>query len=143
MTRREVRLHCRLRRPAIPRDDLAGFALDVLGRLNLEGEVGVKLCSVRAMAGLNRRFRGKSGPTDVLAFSDGTGRPDGTPYLGDVVIAASVAEDQAREAGIPFEAELRRLLLHGLLHLAGFDHETDGGTMARKERGLRKEWGLP
>ncbi len=143
MTRREVRLHCSLRKPVIPRDDLAGFALDVLGRLGLEGEVGVKLCSSRAMAELNRRFRGKSGPTDVLAFPDGTARPDGTTYIGDVVIAAPVAQAQAKEAGIPFEAELRRLLLHGLMHLAGFDHETDGGTMARKERSLRKEWGLP
>lgn len=143
MSRREVRLHCRLKSPAVPKDDLAGFALDVLGRLDLEGEVGVKLCSARAMADMNRRFRGKGGPTDVLAFPDGTERPDGTAYIGDVVIAAPVAQAQARVAGIPFEAELRRLLLHGLLHLAGYDHETDGGTMARKERGLRKEWGLP
>lgn len=143
MTRREVRLHCRLRRPLIPRDELAGFALDVLGRLDLEGEVGVKFCTAPAMADLNSRFRGKGGPTDVLAFPDGTPRPEGGTYIGDVVIAASVAQDQAREAGITLEAELKRLLLHGLLHLAGFDHEVDGGTMARKERGLRKEWGLP
>ena len=142
MERREVRVHGRIPKTKVTKEALAAFALDVLGRLDLGGEVGIRLCGERTMAGFNRRYRGKAGPTDVLAFPDGTAGPDGVPYLGDLVVAVPVAERQAREAGLTLESELRRLLLHGILHLAGYDHETDGGTMARKERALRKEWGI-
>ena len=142
MTRREVRLHCRLRKTAVPKDELAAFALDVLGRLGLEGELGIKLCSDATMATYNRNYRHKAGPTDVLSFPDGTTDPEGARYVGDILIALPVAARQAKEAGHPLATELKRLLLHGILHLAGYDHETDGGTMARKERALRKEWGI-
>jgi probable rRNA maturation factor len=140
--RREVRLHCRLSRPGIPREALVSFALDVLGRLGLEGEVGIKVCGNRPVAEMNERYRNKSGPTDVLSFPNGGPAPDGGVYIGDILIAAPVAARAAAEAGHPLEVELRRLILHGLLHLAGFDHEVDGGTMARKERVLRREWDL-
>jgi probable rRNA maturation factor len=121
---------------------LVAFALDILGRLALEGEVGVKLCSDATMAAYNRKYRQKAGPTDVLSFADGSVRPEGGVYLGDIVIAVPVAARQAKEAGHSLAVELQILLLHGLLHLAGYDHETDGGTMGRKERALRKEWGI-
>lgn len=143
MTRREVRLHSRLRRPDVSKDALAAFALDVMGRIGLEGEVGIKLCGLRTMVEFNRKYRGKSGPTDVLAFPDGGADESGSVYLGDILIALPVAEAAARERGHSLDLELKRLLLHGLLHLAGHDHETDGGRMARKERTLRKVWGLP
>jgi probable rRNA maturation factor len=142
MSRREVRLHCRLKSLPIPKDDLVGFALDLMGRLNLQGEVGIKICSDRLMSDLNRRYRGKSGPTDVLSFPDGSPLSDGAIYLGDMVIAAGVATRAAKAAGCSVETELKRLLLHGLLHLSGYDHEADGGTMNRKERALRRELGL-
>jgi len=142
MTRREVRLHSRLSKPAIPKDALVAFALDVLGRLALEGEVGVKLCSDATMAAYNRKYRHKAGPTDVLSFPDGSLRQEGGVYLGDIVIAVPVAARQAKAAGHALAVELQILLLHGLLHLAGYDHEKDGGTMSRKERALRKEWGI-
>lgn len=142
MTRREVRLHCRLRKPAIPKDELAAFALDALGRLGLEGELGVKFCSDAAMAEANSTYRHKAGPTDVLSFPDGAADPEGGVYIGDILIALPVAARQAKEAGHPLATEVKRLLLHGILHLAGYDHETDGGTMTRKERALRKEWGI-
>jgi probable rRNA maturation factor len=87
---------------------------------------------------LNRAFRKKDTPTDVLSF------PAGEPgYLGDVVIAAGVARRQARDAGHSLRTELRVLALHGLLHLLGYDHETDSGRMARVERRLRTKGGLP
>jgi probable rRNA maturation factor len=142
MSKREVRLHCRLRKPQISRGELLAFALDVLGRLRLEGELGIRICSSRSMAALNRRFRGKAGPTDVLSFPDGAPQPGGEVYLGDIVIAAPVAAAAAEEEGVPLEVELRRLLLHGILHLAGYDHEADSGAMRRRERALRKEWGI-
>ena len=137
-----MRLHSRLKKPSVRKAELVAFALDALGRLGLEGEVGIKLCSARTMALFNRRFRGKKGPTDVLSFPDGAPGPEGWPYLGDILIAGPVAQAAAEEAGLPVEMEMKRLVLHGILHLAGFDHETDGGAMLRKERSLRKEWGI-
>src|SRR4030095_12658614 len=77
---------------------------------------------------VNRRYRRKDVPTDVLSFvSDERG------YLGDVVIAAGVARRQAKQAGHSLQHELRVLALHGLLHLLGYDHERDAGRMARVE----------
>jgi probable rRNA maturation factor len=108
------------------------------------GAVTVALLSDARVRELNRRFRRKDRPTDVLSFP-------GTPveqaparqrYLGDVVIAAGVARRQAKEAGHSIQTELRVLALHGLLHLLGYDHERDDGRMARLERRLRRKGGL-
>ncbi|MEW5763842.1 MAG: rRNA maturation RNase YbeY [Acidobacteriota bacterium] len=142
MDRREVRLHSRLRKPPLPKEALVSFALDAMSRLGVTGEVGVRFCSDRFMAEANRRYRGKKGPTDVLSFPSGEPAEEGGIYLGDILIAVPVAVRAARAAGQPLETELRRLLLHGLLHLLGYDHETDGGVMERKERRLRREWGI-
>lgn len=142
MNRREVRIHCRLRSPHPPEDELAAFLLDLMGRLGVEGEVGVRLASDRTMAQANRRYRGRSGPTDVLSFPSGHPSEDGTVYLGDILVGMDRARKAAQEAGKPLAWEVKRLLLHGLLHLLGYDHETDGGRMERKERRLRREWGL-
>lgn len=93
------------------------------------------------MRALNRQFRGKDAVTDVLSFP-ATHMPGVSSFLGDIVIAAGVAARQAREAGHPVNTELRVLALHGLLHLLGYDHDTDGGKMARAEARLRKKAGL-
>jgi probable rRNA maturation factor len=87
------------------------------------------------MRALNQRFRGADKTTDVLSF---------TGDLGDIVIAKGVAQRQAREAGHSFQAELRVLALHGLLHLLGYDHHSrhDNGRMARIEARLRRKGGL-
>ena len=90
------------------------------------------------MRRLNRTYRGKDAPTDVLSFP-GQETPEG-PHLGDVVIAVPVARRQAEAAGHSSERELRVLLLHGVLHCLGYDHETDDGTMERLERRLRRRW---
>lgn len=86
---------------------------------------------------LNRRYRRKDAPTDVLSFP-----AEEKGQLGDVVIAAGVARRQAREAGHSLQTEIRVLALHGLLHLLGYDHEHDEGRMARLERRLRRKGGL-
>ena len=137
-----MRLHSRLKKTSVRKAELVAFALDALARLGLGGEVGINVCSARTMALFNRRFRGKKGPTDVLSFQDGAPGPEGWPYLGDILIAGPVAQAAAEETGIPVGMEMKRLVLHGILHLAGFDHEKDGGRMMRKERALRKEWGI-
>jgi probable rRNA maturation factor len=108
------------------------------------GEVTVALVSDARVRELNRRFRRKDAPTDVLSFPAAASGPraDGQRYLGDVVIAAGVARRQAKEAGHSIQTELRVLALHGLLHLLGYDHEGDAGRMARIERRLRRKGGL-
>ena len=86
---------------------------------------------------LNRRFRGVTKPTDVLSFP-----ADEPGELGDIVIARGVAARQARDLGHSLATELKVLALHGLLHLLGYDHERDGGRMARAEARLRRLGGL-
>lgn len=101
------------------------------------GAVTVAIVPDARVQALNRRYRRTNAPTDVLSF------PAGEPgHLGDVVIAAGVARRQARLAGHSLQTELRVLALHGLLHLLGYDHETDAGRMSRVERRLRAKGGL-
>ncbi|GAB4237305.1 MAG: rRNA maturation RNase YbeY [Acidobacteriota bacterium] len=101
----------------------------------------IVLVSDRRMAELNRRFRGCPGTTDVLAFPAARDpwEEDGG-YLGDVVISVDQAD---RQRGASLEEEIGVLALHGVLHLLGYDHETDGGEMVRLERRLRRRVGLP
>ena len=101
------------------------------------GDLSVAVVSDRRMRALNRQFRGKDKVTDVLSFP-----AEIRGFLGDVVIAGGVGVKQAPPAGHPVQTELRVLALHGLLHLLGYDHESDGGTMARVEARLRKKAGL-
>ena len=87
---------------------------------------------------LNREFLGKDWPTDVLSFPAG-----GSAALGDIAISAGRARAQAKAYGHGIETEIGVLMLHGVLHLLGMDHETDGGRMARAESRWRKQLGLP
>ncbi len=91
---------------------------------------------------LNRRFRGKDAPADVLSFPSSNGSA-GNGAAGEIAISFDRAAEQAAEMGHSVEAELQILMLHGLLHLAGMDHETDRGEMARAERRWRGHLGLP
>jgi probable rRNA maturation factor len=99
---------------------------------------GVRFAGDRALARANRGWRGKDAPTDVLSFPGGA-TPEGR-HLGDVLISVPAARRQAAAAGPGVERELRLLLLHGVLHCLGHDHETDGGAMNRLERRLRRRW---
>ena len=99
------------------------------------GEVDVLISGSERLRRLNRRFRRKNKPTDVLSFP----RPSG----GDIAISAQIARDNARLYGHSLADELKILVLHGMLHLAGYDHETDNGRMARVEARLRSQLKLP
>jgi probable rRNA maturation factor len=92
---------------------------------------------------LNREFRGKDAATDVLSFPCHREHAGGSVSLGDIAISASRARVQARQHGHTIEEEIRVLLLHGLLHLLGMDHETDNGRMARAEKRWRAALRLP
>jgi probable rRNA maturation factor len=105
--------------------------------------VTVRLISDTAMARLNRTFRKKRGPTDVLSFpSDGARPGEKEKYIGDIAISPETARRNARRFSRPLPIEIRILILHGMLHLAGFDHETDHGEMDRLERSLRRRFGI-
>ncbi len=166
----------RQRRVRVPLQELEEF----LGRVRQEfglpqaQELTVCLVSDAEMARLNRRFRGRRGPTDVLSFPMGgvkevkelkevkeskeskesnknnsftsstssTSLTSFLSYLGDIAISVETARRNARRLGRGLPDELRILVLHGLLHLLGYDHETDGGQMDRLERRLRRRLGL-
>lgn len=88
------------------------------------------------MRALNRRYRGRDYATDVLSFEYGGENEEGRPLLGELVLAPKVAAANARRWGCPLEREIRKLLVHGLLHLLGYDHETDDGEMNRLQRSV-------
>ena len=108
-----------------------------------QGTVTVQLISDVAMARLNQTFRHKRGTTDVLSFPANGARPKrSAPYIGDIAISPQTARRNARRFSRTLPAEMRVLILHGMLHLAGFDHETDRGQMDRVERRLRRRLGV-
>jgi probable rRNA maturation factor len=92
---------------------------------------------------LNREFRGKDEPTDVLSFLSGPAQARRPAPLGSIAISIARARAQARAFHHSTETEIRILMLHGLLHLLGYDHEIDGGRMARAERRWRSFLALP
>ena len=120
---------------------LRRFLVRAQREVRLDGEVNVRITSNEEMRRLNREFRRKNEPTDVLSFpSSLNGKSD---PAGDIAISAEIAYANAGALGHPFEEELKILMLHGLLHLAGYDHENDKGQMARREQRLRAKLNLP
>jgi probable rRNA maturation factor len=109
--------------------------------VKLKGSVHVLVTSNREVQALNRRFRGKDKPTDVLSFPPMADFAAGV--AGDIAISAEIAAKNAKELGHTTAEEIKTLALHGVLHLAGYDHEQDDGAMARKEQRLRTTLGLP
>ncbi|MGZ4842614.1 MAG: rRNA maturation RNase YbeY [Candidatus Angelobacter sp.] len=101
----------------------------------VKGEVDILISGNTRLRQLNRRFRHKDKPTDVLSFP----RPAG----GDIAISAEIALENASRYGHGMADELKILVLHGMLHLAGYDHESDNGRMARAEARLRSQLKLP
>lgn len=109
-----------------------------------ENAVTIQFVSDAAMARLNQNFRHKRGPTDVLSFpaNGGSQRQRDLAYIGDIAISPQTARRNARRFSRTLPAEMRILILHGMIHLAGFDHETDHGEMDRLERRLRRRLGV-
>jgi probable rRNA maturation factor len=107
----------------------------------LRGSVNVLVTTNAEMKSLNRSFRGKDKPTDVLSFPPA---PDANKDLaGDIAISAEIATQNARALGHAPAVEVKILTLHGILHLRGYDHERDHGQMARREQQLRRKLRLP
>ncbi|HEY2168783.1 MAG TPA: rRNA maturation RNase YbeY [Candidatus Angelobacter sp.] len=114
---------------------LQRFARRAQTLARVKGDVDILISSNQRLRDLNRRFRRKDMPTDVLSFP----RPSG----GDIAISAQIALDNAHQFGHNLATELKVLVLHGMLHLAGYDHESDNGRMARIESRLRSQLKLP
>ncbi len=122
---------------------LEGFVLRVRRAVRLKGPVNVLVTNSAELRSLNRRFRGKNKATDVLSFpaeSSGVGR---RALAGEIAVSADVAVQNAARFGHSAAGEVKILILHGMLHLAGFDHARDHGQMARREVALRRRFRLP
>jgi probable rRNA maturation factor len=124
---------------------LERFTLHARRAAGLSGGVNILLTSSVAMRDLNFRFRQKNTTTDVLSFPseapfNGT---DKRTFAGEIAISADIARENATALGHSAALEVKVLTLHGILHLAGFDHERDNGKMARKEASLRRKLDLP
>ncbi|HSE49281.1 MAG TPA: rRNA maturation RNase YbeY [Terriglobales bacterium] len=129
-----------MRKPieGVTRAELERFAARARRAAGVRGPVDILLTTNDDLRRLNKRFRGKDKPTDVLSFrAPGPGLPD------DLAISSAIAQANARRLGHSAGEELKVLILHGLLHLAGYDHERDQGEMRREEDRLRRRLGLP
>ena len=128
---------------------VARFANRAQRVAGVRGEVGILLTGDEEIASLNQQFRNKAKPTDVLSFpalqaQAGAKQPTRLRVLGgDIAISLETARTQAADYGHPLLTEVKVLILHGMLHLAGYDHESDNGRMERLERRLRAELHLP
>ena len=144
----------RQRRIRLPLKRLQNFLVRAQRAVRLPADA-FTVCFVTdaEIARWNRAYRGKNRPTDVLSFPvdrrKSALRAAAKPisrsrqsYIGDVAIAPAVAQRNAHRFGRTFEDEMRILILHGILHLMGYDHETDAGQMERREQRLRRKLGL-
>lgn len=119
--------------------ELEIFLAKALKAAGLRGAASVLIAGEAKIRDLNSRFRGKNSATDVLSFPAAAANG----FVGDVAISFGIARRNARALGHSLDDEIRILILHGILHLAGYDHENDHGEMKKKEIELREKFGLP
>jgi probable rRNA maturation factor len=126
--------------PGLSERELAEFVDEICEQIRLAGAVTVLVTGSREMKVLNGRFRGKPLATDVLSFP---GPAFVNDFAGDIAVSVDIAARNARAMGHSTALEIKILVLHGALHLAGYDHENDRGEMTRFEERLRRELSLP
>jgi probable rRNA maturation factor len=134
-----IQVLSRQKRYKINRESVASFcdaALESMGCPNRS--LSVAFIGAGEMRSLNRRYLNRNYATDVLSFSYGDVKMDGIPFLGEIVVAPEIAVHQAARFRISPESELKKLLVHGILHLLGYDHETDRGQMKSLQTRLRR-----
>jgi len=123
----------------LPRAELRGFAAQLVMEVAAERQFECLLTDDRELRRLNRSFLGHDYATDVLSFPSGMSGG----FLGELAISVDRASEQASEFGHTLTEEIKILMLHGVLHLLGMDHEKDRGAMVRSEKRWRKRFGLP
>lgn len=143
LARMPVSLQIESRIPGLKRkaDELLRFARKARTAARLKGTISITVESDERMRAINRFFRGKNKPTDVLSFPPAEGVREF--HSGDIAISADIAAANAKRLGHTLLEEIKVLILHGMLHLAGFDHEVDSGEMATEEKRLRSTLKLP
>jgi len=124
----------RQRKHAVRKQDIRQVLQGAAVQLKVEGELAIVFAGDALLRRLNRDYRFKDKPTDVLSFPG----PDKDMGLGDVIISVETARDNAARFGRPLDRELEILALHGFLHVLGYDHETDQGEMDALEKQLRR-----
>lgn len=122
------------------RRELKQFAVTLRAQVARERNFCCLVTGDRELRRLNARFLGREYPADVLAFP---AEPNPEHFLGELAISGQRAEQQARDLGHSVDQEIKILMLHGLLHLLGMDHQVDCGQMARAEARWRRKLGLP
>jgi probable rRNA maturation factor len=139
-----IRIKAERLNPGISNAQVRRFAARILAELSGErlppsvGELSILFVGDPAMRVLNRDYRGKDKPTDVLSFSQLEGMNGiPSPVLGDLVISVDTTKRQAKEYGVTYKQELLRLMVHGILHLHGYDHE--GVSKSEAQRMRRRE----
>lgn len=125
--------------PKANRKELENLMARASRAVGLRGVVNVMVTNNQRLRQLNAQFRGKNSPTDVLSFP----AENSSGLAGDIAISADIAARNARMLGHSISEEIRILILHGILHLAGYDHENDRGEMEKIEMSLRRKFGLP
>jgi probable rRNA maturation factor len=127
---------------ALGKRDLNRFLVEATEALGLAGDFSVLLTGDEQLRAMNLQFRGVDKPTDVLSFP-ALPQAANCGQGGDLAISLETAAIQAADHGHSVQVEVKVLILHGLLHLAGYDHERDQGQMRRRESLLRKQFALP
>jgi probable rRNA maturation factor len=110
----------------------------IMAKLKIKGTITIRLGSLQESQELNKKFLKKDYPTDVLSFPINETFPQGF-YCGDIFICYPVAQEQAAANNITLEEELLNLMIHGILHLSGYDHEEDRGEMLELQKQLLQE----
>ncbi len=136
-------MHNKQRRVGLRKDAVAAFCEAALRLMNQAGlELSIAFIGTGEMRAINARYLGHDYATDVLSFRYEDIRAEGRGFLGEILIAPQVAAIQAARFGTHPEKELRKLLVHGILHLLGYNHETDGGRMLRLQYRLLRRRAL-
>jgi len=120
-------------------NELRGFARQILAQFDRSDGLSIVFLSDEEMTEFNRKYLGRDRPTDVLAFPDSPFPTDGEAYLGDILISVDTANRQAARRGHTLSIEIKTLIIHGFLHLLGFEHDQDDNGMETIEKGLREE----
>ncbi|MEJ2109820.1 MAG: rRNA maturation RNase YbeY [Acidobacteriota bacterium] len=132
-----IQIRNKQRRFKVHRSSVADFCSILLREMDkADHSVSVAFVGSREMKSINLRYRGKSCPTDVLSFTYGDEILDGRPFLGEILVCPEVAANNARFYRTHPDREMKKLLVHGVLHLAGYDHEIDDGSMRHLQEKL-------
>lgn len=135
---RKVEIISKVKSIKIPKTEYINFALDVMEKISFFGEITIFFCSKKKIKELNKKYRQKDSVTDVISFS--YQNPFG--FLGDIAICPEVAMENSKEFGHSFDSEMKKLLVHSILHLIGYDHKNDKGKMARMEKNILNSLGV-